>query len=213
MGRLLDGLSWLVTVRPRVTLPVLAAITVFLAAGIAFRPSQADSSAFPSQDSDVAVALGKVQERFGGTAQTVSATVLLRDDALTPNGLDQIGRAIQRVVEDPEVFEVLAPDNAVVSPTLILARALGHSDFASVSQDEIDSLLERIRQVSELAPASATIDRRPTWRSWSLSQSCLASPPRGSNRPLIDESSCRPAGTPAKILPHSTTRSAARPKT
>ena len=158
MSRLLDGLSWLVTVRPRVTLAVLAAITVFLAAGIAFRPPQADSSVFLAEDSDVAVALGTIEERFGGAAQTVSATLLFRGEALTPDGLDQIDRAIQRVIEHPDISSVLSADAPVTSPNLVISRVLGHDNFADASQDEIDRALARIRQAPELAPTHAALD-------------------------------------------------------
>ena len=158
MDRLLDTLSWLVTGRPRITLVVLSAMTVFLAIGIGFRAPQADSSVFLDEQSDVAVALAKIDERFGSSAQIISATLIFRGDALTPDGFDQIDRAIDRVVSDSEVSEVLAESNAVLAPTFVVARVLGHGDFARASQAEIDQAIALIDQNPELAAANDLLD-------------------------------------------------------
>ena len=54
ISRLRDGLSWIVTVRPGVTLGLLAALTIVLAAGITRLAPQADTTGFLPADSDVA---------------------------------------------------------------------------------------------------------------------------------------------------------------
>ncbi len=158
MGRVLDGLSWLVTARPVVTLLVVVAVTVALGAGIPQRAPQADNEIFLSDDSDVAVALAKLEERFGESAETVSVTLLFRGDALTPGGLAQIERVVERVTTDERVVDVLAAGGAVVSPTQPLATVLGVEGFADTTQAEIDAALDRIAQEAGLAGPRATLD-------------------------------------------------------
>ena len=153
MGRLLDALSWLVTVRPRVTLAVLALVTIFLAAGVTMRAPQAGSSVVISDESDLAVVLANIQQRFGDSGQQISAPLLFRGDVLTPEGLDQIARAIDRVTADPKVSQALAETDAVVAPTQLFAQILGHDHFASMSEAEIDGAVDQIR--SRAGPATA----------------------------------------------------------
>ena len=157
MGRVLDALSWLVTVRPAVTLAIVAAITVALGAGIPQRAPQADNEIFLSDDSDVAVALAKLEERFGESAESASVTLLFRGEALTPEGLAQIDRVIERVTADQRVADVLAGD-AVVAPTEPLAAALGVEGFEGVTQAEVDAALDRIRREAGLAEQRALLD-------------------------------------------------------
>ena len=57
MGRIIDALSWLVTVRPIATLAALFVATIFFAAGIAqLAPPSTDESFLP-QDSEITKAL------------------------------------------------------------------------------------------------------------------------------------------------------------
>ncbi len=158
MGRVLDALSWVVTVRPVVTLAVVAAITVALGAGIPQRAPQADNEIFLSDDSDVAVALAKLEERFGQSAETAAVTLLFRGEALTPEGLTQIDRVIKRVTTDQRVADVLAAGEAVVAPTEPLAAVLGMEGFEGVTQAEVDAALERIRREAGLAEQRAVLD-------------------------------------------------------
>ena len=87
VGRLLDALSGLVTVRPRVTLCLLAVITIVLGAGATQRAPQADTQVFLADDSAVAVALSKIERLFGDSAQSVAVTLVFRGPILTPDGL------------------------------------------------------------------------------------------------------------------------------
>ena len=146
MGRVLDALSWLVTVRPVATLAVLAAITIALGAGIPQRAPQANNEIFLSDDSEVAVALSTIEALFGESAETVSVTLVFRGQALTPEGLAQIDGVIEGVTSDERVADVLAAGDAVTSPTEPLAVVLGVEDFGDTTQAEVDRVLERIRE-------------------------------------------------------------------
>ena len=158
MGRVLDGLSWLVTVRPVVTLVVVAAITIALGAGIPQRAPQADNEIFLSDDSDVAVALSKIETLFGESAETSSVTLLFRGEVLTPEGLAQIDRVIERATSDARVADVLAAGDAVASPTESLAAVLGVEGFADTTQAELEEALDRIAQEGGLAGERAALD-------------------------------------------------------
>lgn len=158
MGRVLDALSWVVTVRPAVTLAVVAAITVALGAGIPQRAPQADNEIFLSDDSDVAVALAKLAERFGESAETASVTLLFRGEALTPAGLAQIDHVIERVTSDERVADVLAAGDAVVTPTEPLASVLEVEGFGDTTQAEIDAALDRIGRERAMAGRRAALD-------------------------------------------------------
>ncbi len=158
MGRVLDGLSWLVTVRPVVTLVMVAAITIALGAGIPQRAPQADNEIFLSDDSDVAVALSKIETLFGESAETSSVTLLFRGEVLTPEGLAQIDRVIERATSDARVADVLAAGDAVASPTEPLAAVLGVEGFADTTQAELEEALDRIAQEGGLAGQRAALD-------------------------------------------------------
>ena len=158
MGGVLDGLSWLVTVRPVVTLAVVAAITVALGAGIPQRAPQADNEIFLSDNSDVAVALSKIEALFGQSAETSSVTLLFRGEALTPEGLAQIDRVIERVTSDGRVADVLAAGDPIASPTEPLAAVLGVEGFRDVTQGELDTALDRIARDPGLATKRAALD-------------------------------------------------------
>ncbi|MYD27548.1 MAG: MMPL family transporter [Dehalococcoidia bacterium] len=158
MGRVLDALSWVVTVRPAVTLAVVAAITVALGAGIPQRAPQADNEIFLSDDSEVAVALDKLEDRFGESAETASVTLLFRGEALTPEGLAQIDRVIERVTSDERVADVLAAGDAVVAPTEPLAAVLEVEGFGDTTQAEIDAALDRIGRERAMAGQRAALD-------------------------------------------------------
>ena len=158
MGRVLDGLSWLVTVRPVVTLVVVAAITIARGAATPQRAPQADNEIFLSDDSDVAVALSKIETLFGESAETSSVTLLFRGEVLTPEGLAQIDRVIERATSDARVADVLAAGDAVASPTEPLAAVLGVEGFPDTTQAELEEALERIRADGELAGERAALD-------------------------------------------------------
>ena len=158
MGRVLDAVSWLVTARPLATLGVLVAITVALAAGMPQRAPQADNAIFLADDSDVTVALAKIEELFGASAEAGSATLIFRGEALTPEGLAQIDDVIARVTSDGRVAEVLPAGEAVSSPAHVLAAVMGVDGFEDVTEAEVDAALDRIAREPELATERAALD-------------------------------------------------------
>ena len=168
MSRVLNGLSGLVTTRPIVTLLMLLAITIVLGIGITQLAPQADNTVFLPDDGTVAVATATIDEQFGGSRDTTTATLIFRGDALTPDGLAQISRVLSDATSDSQVQPLLAAPNPLASPTLLFGAALGDDDFASRSQAEIDQAaaglpLERLVSVDENGDpvAIATIRLRP----------------------------------------------------
>ena len=158
VGRLLDALSGLVTIRPRVTLCVLAIITIVLGAGATQRAPQADTQVFLADDSAVAVALSKIERLFGDSAQSVAVTLVFRGPILTPGGLAQIDAVITRATSDARVADLLAADAGVIGPTHVLASVLGHRNFAGATQEELEAALGRVERDPELADARAALD-------------------------------------------------------
>ncbi|MCY3881899.1 MAG: MMPL family transporter [Chloroflexi bacterium] len=138
MSRVLDGVSWLVTVRPLATLLALAALTVALGAGMTRLAPQADNSVFLPADSEVTAAGDTIEALFGSAQETVAATLLFRGEALTPAGLAQIHEVVTEAAADPRVAPLLAPAGAVASPSLLFAQALGRDDFAALTQAQVD---------------------------------------------------------------------------
>ena len=144
MSKVLDVLSSLVTARPILTLIVLIAVTVAMGAGVTMLAPQADNSVFLPDDSDVAQASETIEEMFGSSQDAVSATMVFRGNALTPDGLAQIDGVMKAVVADPRVASRLAQQNAVIAPTLLFQQALGTDDFASLSQQQIDQVAAQL---------------------------------------------------------------------
>ena len=137
MSRVLDALSWLVTVQPIATLLVLLAVTIALGSGFTRLAPQAPNTVFLPEDSPVAAASGKVKSIFGDPNPTVPATMLFRGSPMTPEGLAEIDRAVREVEAHALVAPLLVAP--VVSPVQPLAAALRTSDFTSIAQDEIDA--------------------------------------------------------------------------
>ena len=136
MSKVLNGLSWLVTVQPVATILVLLAVTVVLGAGFTRLAPQAPNTVFLPEDSAVATASGQIAVVFGDPTPTVTATMLFRGKPLTPEGLTQIAAAVSEIESRSEELLLAAP---VVSPVGPLAKALGTADFTSVSQGDIDA--------------------------------------------------------------------------
>ena len=97
MSRVLDGLSWLITVQPIVTLIVLLLVTLGLGVGVTRLAPQAPNTKFLPKDSTVASASGKIGTVFGDPNPSVVATILFRGSPLTPRGLAQIDRVVRDV--------------------------------------------------------------------------------------------------------------------
>ena len=155
MSRILGWLSRLVTARPYVTIAVLLAITVVLGAGATRRapPTEGADVAFLPPGHAVAEAVSDIDELFGDSGDFRVATLLFRGEALTPGGLSQMDALVDAVVADPAVSGLLAPANAVVAPSSLVAVALQADDFESVAQAQIDS----VRNVPEIWGALAAM--------------------------------------------------------
>ena len=144
MTRLLDLISHLITSRPIVTLIVLLAVTVFLGAGFTRMAPQADNTAFLPEGSRVHGASSKIDQLFGGTKDVVTATLLFRGDALTPEGLAQIDGALDGIASDPRISPLFDHADPIVAPTLLVAAALGIDDFGMLTQAEIDQIGQQL---------------------------------------------------------------------
>ncbi len=139
MNRVLDRLSWLITVRPWITIAVLLLITVVLAAGAGRRAEVIEGAAlaFLPPDHRIVEATNQIDELFGESGDITVATLIFRGDALTPEGLSQMDGLIDRIASDE--VDLLAPGEAIIAPTLVLQAALQVDDFESITQAEIDA--------------------------------------------------------------------------
>ena len=116
MNRVFDWLSWLVTVRPWVTLAFIAIVTLALAAGLALRVPVAENEAFLPRDSGVAKALEEIETLFGDSGVVV-VTLVFRGEVLTPDGLAQMDGLLGRIVSDPGEADSCSPSAQSPPPT------------------------------------------------------------------------------------------------
>ena len=158
MSRILDRLSWLVTVRPYITIVVLLLITVLLGAGATFRapPTEGADVAFLPPGHAVADAVREVEELFKASGDVRVATLIFRGEALTPGGLSQMDALIDDVAGDPSVGELLTPSNPIIAPSFLIGAALQADDFASVTQAQIDSVRNALEIQGALAALTGT---------------------------------------------------------
>ena len=145
------------TVRPWVTLVVIAIVTLVLAAGLAQRAPVAENEAFLPRDSGVAKALEEIETLFGDS-DVVVVTLVFRGEVLTPDGLAQMDGLLGRIVSDPGVGELLPPVDAITAPTLVMKPLFQVTDFDSVTQAQIDAALDHVRATPELHPARTALD-------------------------------------------------------
>ena len=117
MSQILDRLSWLVTVRPYITLVVIVIITVLLAAGATRRAPPPETEETLPQGSAITEAMAEIDELFGDSGEVSVVTLLFRGEALTPNGLSQMDALLDDIVSDPGVEELLTPADPIVAPT------------------------------------------------------------------------------------------------
>ena len=141
MSQILDRLSWLVTVRPYITLIVLLVITVLLAAGATLRapPTEGADVAFLPPGHPVANATREIDKLFGDSGDVSVVTLLFRGEALTPGGLSQMDDLIDNIVSDPSVGDLLVPARPIVAPASLISAALQVANFESITQAQIDS--------------------------------------------------------------------------
>ena len=155
MSRILDWLTWLVTARPYVTLIVLLIITVVLAAGATRRAPVVEGAAlaFLPPGNAVANAITEIDERFGESGDVSVVTVVFRGETLTPDGLSQMDDLFDRIVNDPGVGDLLAAEDPIIAPTLLINTLLQLDSFESLTQAQIDSA----RGIPEIGGALAAM--------------------------------------------------------
>ena len=129
----------------------------FAAGIVQLAPRSADESFLP-HDSEITKALEYLGTLFSDSASVTLVTLLFRGEALTPEGLAQMDRVIERVLADPEVADNLAPKGAVVSPSRLVAATLRVTGFDGVTQAQIDGAMNAIRSTPELAQVQSALD-------------------------------------------------------
>ena len=140
MHNILGWLSWLVTVRPWLTLLVLLIVTVLMAMGSNLREAPLDTEGTLPRDSDVARAMAEIDELFGDSGEVRVVTLLFRGEALTPGGLTQMDALLARIAGDPDVAGVLAPTAPFFAPSLLVKTGLQVASLEGVTQEQVDAV-------------------------------------------------------------------------
>ena len=153
MNQALTRLSWLVTVRPKITLLVLFIITVALGAGGGFRAPLPETADMLPDGSAIAQAMDETNELFGDHGEISAVTLVFRGEALTPTGLSQMDALLNGIVSDATVRELLAPAVPVIAPASLIKFLLGVDGFELVTQAQIDA----VRVHPEIQPALAAM--------------------------------------------------------
>ena len=138
MTQALGWLTRLVTARPYVTILVLLAVTVVLAAGAQFRAPPPETRATLPPDSPVTHALDEIDRLFGDSGAASVVTLIFRGPTLTPGGLAQMDAFVNDIVSEPDVASLLAPDDPVLAPSALFKALLRTDNLASVTQAQID---------------------------------------------------------------------------
>ncbi|MXX18632.1 MAG: MMPL family transporter [Dehalococcoidia bacterium] len=141
MSRVLERLSWLVTVRPYITIAILLVITVVLAMGAGRRAEVIEGAAlaFLPPGNDVADAINEIDELFSESGDVRVVTLVFRGEAFTPDGLSQMDALMDGLLGDPAIGSLLAPGDAAIAPMFLIGTVLQTDSFESVTQAEIDS--------------------------------------------------------------------------
>ena len=142
MSDILGRLSWLVTVRPWLTILALVLVTAGMVVGATFRaaPTEGADLAFLPPDHPLVIATQEIDRYFGDSSEVSVVTLLFRGDALTPDGLARMNALLDDIARDPAVSGLLAPANSVIAPSHLIAAALQVDSFESVSQAQIDAV-------------------------------------------------------------------------
>ena len=157
MHNVLDRLSWLVTVRPYITLIVLLLVTIAMGMGSSLREPPLDNEGTLPRDSAVAQAMTEIDDLFGNSGEIRAVTLLFRGEALTPDGLAQMDALITAIAADPSVAALLAPSDAVFAPSDLVKAALQMSSLDGVTQEQID-FARGIPQIGQALDAATGAD-------------------------------------------------------
>ena len=139
MHNILGWLSWLVTVRPWLTLLVLLIVTVLMGMGSNLRDAPLDTEGTLPRDSDVAMAMAEIDELFGDSGEVRVVTLLFRGEALTPGALIQMDALLAGIAGDPDVAGILAPTAPFFAPSLLVKAGIQVSSLDGVTQEQIDA--------------------------------------------------------------------------
>ena len=141
MSNTLGRLSWLVTVRPWLTLLVLLIVTVVMVMGTQQRlpPTEGASVAFLPPGHPIAEATKEIDTRFADFGEVVVVTLVFRGEAITPDGLSQMDGLLDEIVQTPGVSELFAPGNPVIAPSSLIGAVLQADSFDGVTQEQIDA--------------------------------------------------------------------------
>ena len=151
MSRILDRVSWLVTVRPYITIGVLLLITVALGFGTTFRapPTEGADAAFLPPGHPLITAMEDIEQHFGDSSEFRVTTLIFRGEAITPGGLAQMDSLIADIIADPAISGLLAPVNGVIAPSFLVKAALQVESLEAITQADIDA----VRNVPEIQGA------------------------------------------------------------
>ena len=148
MNNILSGFSRLVTARPWVTLVVLLVFTGLLGMGSILRAPPLEAAAALPQGSAISDTIAEIEQNFAASGEVRVVTLLFRGDAITPDGLSQMSGLLGEIGNDPEVAELLAPEDPIIAPSLLLQAVLQVPSFDSVTQSEIDA----VRSAPQIGP-------------------------------------------------------------
>ena len=139
MSNVLTRLSWLVTVRPWLTISALLITTVALGAGASLRAPLPTTEETLPQDSAVARTLQEIDALFGDAGETSVITLIFRGEALTPEGLAQMAALVDEIVVDPDIGALLPPVDPIITPAALVQAALQLERIEGVTQAQIDA--------------------------------------------------------------------------
>ena len=149
---------------PKLVLAAVGAVTVGLLAGFLVQdvpPAPVDATAtFLPAGSELAEASATIRESFPEAAGTEIIQVLARGNVLAADSLRAVGDLQTRIIADPAVapFVVAEPVAGYVG-IIESVLAAGGLDLATVSDAELDAVLDRLSGSPALSEARAGLDR------------------------------------------------------
>lgn len=143
MKKLFTATARLVTAHAKASLLTLALATAILLYGMTLLGPQAGNDAFLPGDSEVALANETLSDAFPDSAGLTGITVLHRGEFATPAGLAHIDDVIAAAISEPLIRDRLAITDPVVSISGAFKRALDVDDLSTVSQAQIDAVLQQ----------------------------------------------------------------------
>ena len=164
MTKILDTMSRLITARPYITLIALFIVTVLLGYGATLRapPTEGADVAFLPPGHPIANATMEIDELFGDSVEIRVVTLIFRGEALTPAGLSQMDSLLNSITGDPAVGGLLAPDNPVAAPSLLVKALLQVDSLESATPAQIKAATGPAEIESTLAAMTgADVDGSP----------------------------------------------------